>query len=129
MHQDGPDAPVSPTTVRCIQCQYDLSGTAVGGSCPECGTRVQESIHALLADQQGELPRNTAATASSAIALFSVCIPLAGALAMVLGIIARRQIANRDYHPGSRIAADLGIFLGGITTAFWSVYLVVRGLQ
>src|SRR5262245_7303604 len=32
-----------PMRIRCSQCKYDLSGTAVGGKCPECGTEVAAS--------------------------------------------------------------------------------------
>jgi hypothetical protein len=28
-----------------VNCGYDLSGSAVGGVCPECGTPVKSSIH------------------------------------------------------------------------------------
>lgn len=32
------------TALRCVDCGYDLSGTAVGGQCPECGLPVTKSV-------------------------------------------------------------------------------------
>jgi len=34
--------------IECCQCGYDLTGTAVGSKCPECGTDVRQSIQALV---------------------------------------------------------------------------------
>ena len=31
-------------SVPCIQCGYDLSGTALGSNCPECGVSVSETF-------------------------------------------------------------------------------------
>lgn len=36
-----------------MQCGYDLSGSAVGGSCPECGTPVEHSIRRAASTAQG----------------------------------------------------------------------------
>lgn len=43
-------APPHETGVRCARCGYDLSGSPVGGSCPECGTAVQASLRSGAAD-------------------------------------------------------------------------------
>ncbi len=37
---------VEPSNFRCIKCGYDLSGTALGGSCPECGAPISDSVAA-----------------------------------------------------------------------------------
>lgn len=36
--------PSSRSAVPCVKCGYDLQGTAVGGNCPECGTKVAVSL-------------------------------------------------------------------------------------
>lgn len=36
--------PISPTQVRCVACGYDLSGTVIGGLCPECGVAVDQTL-------------------------------------------------------------------------------------
>ncbi|MCH8316229.1 MAG: hypothetical protein IIA64_09675, partial [Planctomycetes bacterium] len=35
----------SPTELRCITCGYDLRSLAIEQSCPECGTRIELSLH------------------------------------------------------------------------------------
>ncbi len=35
-------------SVRCSRCDYDLRGLDPAGRCPECGTKVRESIRAAL---------------------------------------------------------------------------------
>lgn len=39
--------PDATAKINCTQCGYDLTGTAVSGKCPECGTDVAASILAL----------------------------------------------------------------------------------
>lgn len=36
--------PVSASAFTCMGCCYDLSGTALGASCPECGTPVEQTL-------------------------------------------------------------------------------------
>ena len=35
---------ITQTAFTCIACGYNLSGTAIGGTCPECGKPVAESL-------------------------------------------------------------------------------------
>ena len=46
---------VAASNYNCVSCGYDISGTAVGGTCPECGFHVQESLaaHAFKGTQYG----------------------------------------------------------------------------
>ena len=60
------------TTIRCARCGYDLSGSALGGACPECGLPVQASL----------AQRGGGGTGTSA-----------GVAALVLGIIGTVLIA------------------------------------
>ena len=41
--QYDPNAVVD-SRITCITCGYDLSGSPLGGVCPECGTPVHESL-------------------------------------------------------------------------------------
>ena len=35
---------VRETGIRCRGCGHDLSGTAIGGDCPECGLAASETL-------------------------------------------------------------------------------------
>jgi hypothetical protein len=120
---DSP-AHVKQSHLKCAQCEYDLTGTAIGGRCPECGTSVWDSIHALMPKDSVFLPPNACASVSLATALLSICIPFVGVIAIVLGVIARRQIARGHFRPSASICADVGLLLGCVSTIFCVMLLV-----
>ena len=117
---------IQPSRLKCATCSYDLTGTAIGGRCPECGTSVWDSIDALMPKDAALLPANTAATLCLVVGSLSFCIPFVGVLAIVLGIFARREIKHGRYRPSARVSADIGLLLGCVSTIFTVVVLIAN---
>jgi hypothetical protein len=120
-----PIAPIEGTAINCIGCGYNLSGTAIGGACPECGTPVQRSLR----------PRTQAGATSSravtclvlGIVSLAVCA-LAGPFA--IGTYSR---VRRDYDAGletesSLTMAKIGNVLGIIATVLLVIMSCVVGV-
>jgi hypothetical protein len=118
------DRAIKPSSLKCSQCGYDLTGTAIGGSCPECGTSVWQTIDALMPKASALLPANEHATVCLALGMMSACIPFVGVLAIVMGVISKREIAQGNFRPSSRISADVGLLLGCISTIFYVMILI-----
>ncbi len=86
-------APTDSAGIRCIECGYDLSGTAVGAVCPECGRRVADSL----------MPVRSAGHGAAKAALIAgiatlVALPPLGFLAV--------HYANRFYRLPAAARAD-----------------------
>ncbi len=98
--------------MHCIKCGYDLSGTPVGGCCPECGTTVRESL-------QAGAPTRSCAAATTAMIMgilsLTVC-GLLGPIAIVMYYGAKRELDTGLYAPASRTMAKTGLILGIIST-------------
>jgi len=104
--------PVVDSRITCVECGYDLSGSPVGGNCPECGTPVKNSL----------VPSRTASTGASTSGAAMVC--------MILGIVgivgcqltapfaigyyykAKREIDSGLVDPGAITYAKTGLILG-----------------
>lgn len=111
---------VAPSSVCCISCGYDLSGTAIGGHCPECGADVAQSLR----------PHTTGPrTSGFAIASFvcgvlslvlAACIPfgLLGIVAIVLYFPAIKEVDRGTAGGPSRGFAIAGLVTGSIGTVF-----------
>lgn len=110
---DPPPGQVTESTIHCTGCGYDLSGSALGGYCPECGRSVGES-----------LPRATALTNTPgsvscmvfgilSLAICAIC----GPLAIVQYFQVRRADDPRFHNPGSLTMAKAGLIMGMISTA------------
>lgn len=103
---------VQGSSVTCIQCGYDLSGSAVGGTCPECGTAVHDSIR-----------RSSAASGNSSSATASLVWGILGlALCGVCGIVAlsyankaKMEVARGIASPSSIGMATAGQVLGWVS--------------
>ena len=52
MNSTTHSAELGPDAYQCRQCGYDLRGTALGGSCPECGLAVITQFRGVRVDKQ-----------------------------------------------------------------------------
>lgn len=115
--------PVEASSVRCVQCGYDLSGSALGGTCPECGTLVKQS----LAATGGQGPTSGYAVTSLVLGIVSIpsclCCGLpslvCGILALVFANKAEAQFLEGASGQGlamaGRICGIIGIVLAGLS--------------
>ena len=108
-HSQPPQAP-RPTLFRCVQCGYDLTGSTIGGTCPECGTDLSISLNTFTTPISGY------AVASLVLGILSIVtccfwgIPsvIVGPLAIVFA-----GIAKRNYIEGKCSANSLGLATAG----------------
>lgn len=108
------DPGVTGTAYRCSRCGFDLSGTPIGGSCPECGQPVGETL------QSGNLakPKVPNAVACLVLGILSImACGLLGPIAIVLYHGARNQVQSGFYDPDSMGMAKAGMILGWVGTA------------
>lgn len=122
--------PITPTTVTCIGCGYDLSGTAIGATCPECGMAVATSLQPRLAGERS----NSTATTCFVLGLVSLAVGclILGPIAVALYYKARAEFNRGGYSSSSQTLAKAGLVLGIISTCILGVYaaiLVLAGLQ
>ncbi|MFK7787969.1 MAG: DUF4190 domain-containing protein [Phycisphaeraceae bacterium] len=105
----------SYVNVPCQGCGYNLTGVAIGGTCPECGTTVDSSLYASAA-----APANGFAITSMVIGIVSLasscCCPAGflGIVGLIFGIVAMNQINNGSYASSSRGMALAGLICSGI---------------
>ena len=114
--------PITPTSMRCAQCGYDLSGAAIGGVCAECGLSVAETIRR----QTQGLRSSGVATTCMVLGILSiaVCMPL-GPVAIIWYFRAMKEIGQGGYNDGSRSMAKAGLIMGIIGTAIIALYAVI----
>jgi len=105
---------VQPTLVFCVACGYNLTGVAIGSTCPECGRTVAASFHGQL------LPTSGKAIASLVLGIVSIvgCIMygipslICGPLAIIFSRLARRQINQGEAGGASASMATAGMICG-----------------
>ena len=118
-HETPPRAPTA-SSVKCTSCGYNLTGVAIGGACPECGTAVDESI------------RPNAVTMASGFAVTSLILGiismavcgLLGPFAIIVGCLGLKDANDDRYSASTRGMAIAGIVLGVIST---TITLMVIG--
>lgn len=112
------------TSLRCVGCGYDLSGSAVGGFCPECGRPVQDSL-----PRYGALQSAPHAVSSMVWGILSLVIcPLLGIVAIALYYEARRAYQPTLHNAGSMTMARAGLIMGIISTTilvFWAGFALL----
>ncbi len=116
----APGSSIHPTSIRCASCGYDLSGTAVGGVCPECGMLVEETIKAKTRGPD-PLPNNGCASWSVGLGILGMCFWPVAPVALALSILANRQMRRGQYAKSSENAAMIGGILGFLGTLFMTV--------
>ena len=116
-------------SVPCTRCGYNLTGVAIGGTCPECGARVDHSLYA-----SASAPVNGMAVTSMIIGIVSVsglcCCPTGylGVLGLVFGIVAMNQMSDGRYSNASKGMATAGLICSGIALGLavvWTMLAIV----
>lgn len=105
----SPSAAPDFVSVPCSRCGYNLTGVAIGSHCPECGTRVDDSLYA-----SGNIQTNGMAIAS-----------------MVIGFVAMDQIKKGHYANASRGMAIAGLICSGVAllpAIGWVLMLIVGSI-
>lgn len=116
-------SPIGETPYKCGQCGYDLTGSVIGGTCPECGTSVRESLRLGSATHAGG--SSSTATAAMVLGIISVTVcGLLGPVAIVLYYQARAQVAQGTAPPNSMSMAKAGLILGWISTVLIGLVLI-----
>lgn len=112
-----------PTNYVCLTCGYDLSGTAVGGQCPECGAPVTHSLATGI-----PLPTSGKAIASMVLGICSIvlcmCYGLPGIIAGGVGLL-MFYLARPDIRDGRVNSASSGMATAGLVTSIIGVALGV----
>ena len=102
---------VEPSAVRCIGCGYDLSGTALGSTCPECGRPVVDSV------SSGAVQDRLGYVGPALVTIF--CCVIGGLLALVYTAKANSAAAAGD---------PAGFQSHKKTRDVWMIISVVLGL-
>lgn len=115
---------IESTTIRCTTCGYNLTGVAIGGACPECGSRVDPSL--AVAQQ----PTSGKAIASMVLGICSIpaaCMSygILGLPCAVIGLILWR-LAKKEL--GSSTGSATGMNTAGLVTSIIGLSFSVLGL-
>lgn len=117
------EPPVASLAVKCVGCGYDLSGSAVGGACPECGMEVSKS---LILPEDAKLTNNNSSSATMCLILglvgISAC-PLVG-----IGAIIAYSAAKKDVLSGAAPAKSMGMAKTGMVLGWISIGLTVLSM-
>lgn len=116
---------IVPTSVFCVQCGYNLTGVAIGSTCPECGRTVAPSFHSQM------LPTSGKAVAALVLGICSipVCvlygIPaiICGVLAIIFARVAKAQVSEGEASPTSKGMATAGLICGIIGLCLGLLYV------
>jgi len=114
------NAPPQPTDIRCIQCGYDLSGTAIGGACPECGTPVAESLHPRLTPEQGRDRSNAVASVICGVGGL-LCCGILAPFGLLLGYQVIKDAPAKGYSASTVSTARIGMWLGMAGCILWGL--------
>jgi hypothetical protein len=117
--------------ITCTTCGYSLRGLTVESRCPECGAPIAESLR-----KPGPTQTSGKAIASMVLGILSVagCFaygipgPLLGLPAVILGFMAKSDVANGKDSPDSNGYALTGIICGFIGLIPGLIIMVLFGL-
>ncbi|MEM1354839.1 MAG: DUF4190 domain-containing protein [Planctomycetota bacterium] len=124
--QDG--APITATDVHCVVCGYNLTGVAIGGNCPECGTSVDVSLQSGPRGAAGP-PAGMAITSMvlgiCSLPLLCCCFvgPVLSIMGLIFGIIALKQLPDTPQAKGPRGMAIAGIICSSIGLLLGIAYM------
>jgi len=121
---------VQSTGIRCIACRYDLSAQMISGLCPECGAPVARSL------LTSALPQSSKAVAAFVVGICGLILGcptygifwiLLGVIAVVLAVVARRDIAEGRADGRSWGLATAALVLGWISLGLGLLVILVLG--
>ncbi len=118
----GPEPTLRDAQFFCRFCGYNLTGTLMGGVCPECGRPVADTIRTF-ADAKTS-GKAIASLVLGIIALTTGCLPL-GPLAIYFAKKSEAQIAAGIVSQSSKGIAKAGFVLGVISTVLLLGYVVI----
>lgn len=124
--QYDPNA-VANANITCVTCGYDLSGSPIGGVCPECGTPVQESLRVSPTNYSG----NVSGTAITCMVLGICGIVVCGFVspfAIWLYYKTRDEVQAGQADPSSMGMAKAGLICGWIGLVLTFFYCGCFGL-
>lgn len=113
--------PINPAGFSCIECGYDISGTPVGGVCPECGKSVEDSLRAVRFGEK-HCSNSTTCMVLGILSLFTWGV--LGPVAIFSYYTAKREMAVGGYSKSSHTMAKAGLIMGIITSAFIAILLI-----
>jgi len=118
--------PIQSASIACVRCGYDLSGSAVGGSCPECGTPVAQSIRRHSSGAQGT---GSAVTCMVLGILSLVVCAVLGPFAVSTYYTYLRQVESGEASAEGMAMAKAGLITGWIGTALLILQCLIFGLM
>lgn len=122
MHDEYPK--IDAASFKCSQCGYDLSGSAIGGVCPECGASVQGSIRAS-ARHYNHAGLSSSAVLSLVLGLISVTTcGFVGPFAVWLYYRVQKEVEDGLASPGSLGMAKAGMITGWIGIIIWLGFIL-----
>ncbi len=116
---------VQDSGYTCVECGYDLSGTAIGSVCPECGRPIVESLRSR---ESGSKKSSLPVTAMILGILSLVLCALIGPVAWYIGAKAREEIKTGGFDASAQGMATAGWVMGIIGTViciFYGVFLLI----
>lgn len=116
---------IRATSVFCVQCGYNLTGVAIGSTCPECGRVVAPSFHSQM------LPTSGKAVASLVLGICSIPVCLlygipaiiCGILAIIFARIAKAQVRAGEVNLTSTGMATAGMICGIVGLCLGLIYV------
>lgn len=121
-----PPSEIDSTSYTCIGCGYDLSGSAIGGDCPECGASVKQSLR--VAQDREQSGNSSSATICLVLGIIGVtACGLVAPFAIWQYYRVRDEVARGVASPGSMGMAKAGLVLGWVGTAFLLLTCVIWG--
>jgi predicted RNA-binding Zn-ribbon protein involved in translation (DUF1610 family) len=114
---------VQSTTIRCTTCGYNLTGVAIGSTCPECGSMVDPSLTA------AQQPTSGKAIASMVLGICSIpaaCMSygVLGLPCAIIGLILW-HLAKKEL--GSSTGSAAGMNTAGLVTSIVGLSFSVLG--
>lgn len=104
---------IQSSSFKCVTCGYDLTGSALGGVCPECGTPVRQSLNV------GPASGGVSSSATTCMILGIIGITacgLVGPFAIWLYYRVKGEVERGEASPASLGTAKVGLILGWIST-------------
>ncbi len=105
---------IEPSNIYCLQCGYDLTGVAIGGTCPECGARVAPVLQNDFAPASGKAIASMVLgiVAIPSCVLYGVPTLICSILAIIFWYLAKQDIRTGRFSASSASMATAGLACG-----------------